>query len=1728
MSLYLFASLSALAQTTPDSSTFIDPRDTLRRQLDEERRRLIDPQTGTVPYERLDQARQQVLHPKSQPGSTTNQTGIPGITWQERGPGDFASVRTMLVDPNDPTHKKVWVGLAAGGLWYTNDITNTTPTWTSASDNLAGLMFGTLAADPSNPQIMYAGTGEMNYSYSTGIWKSTDGGVTWNILSSTVPGGNHPSLGRAFDYVNGLVVNANGQVLVGSRYGLLKSTDGGASWQFILAPNQGIGFGTATGSYYNDMVSDLEIAADGLVYVSLASSRVFKSTSAAATSWADITPSGVTGDRTEIAVAQSTSGSGQILYAVSRLYNNVVYGQDVKWFKKSTDAGATWTDVPIPTISTDSHFTFGYGYQYMQLTVSPTDPNILFAGGYGLFRSINGGTTWTELSGSPGRLYNQRAIQFIPGALGVLDASLQGIYWLADGANAVTVSPRAALQTSGIRAGAAYTLSMKSSPGSNYFLASIQPKGIVQMNAAGIETRSNTLWDTRSTNSSFIDGNEPSLQVFANYNDVYSYNGTSYTRLLTTYNSQFAADYDSQSNTLYVYNYENNQHVIRRITGIGTSPVSTSFVLTGSTDQALYMKLNSDRTTLIVGSFGGKVYKITNLAQTSPTVVRIDNGALPVAAVSCIDLGATDNELLVTFSNYGAQSVWYTNDGGNLWQGKDQLNYGLPDMSVWTALFNPQNRQQVLLGTDLGVWTTTNITNTNPDWTVAGGLPLLRVNQLRYRASDGKVAAATVGRGIWTTDAFAIPYTLPTVTLTSVDNRTLCAGSTMAVSFTTSGTFDPSNQFEVWISDALGSFSNQRRIGAGASSPVSVTLPSNSNILPYGTNYLVKVVASSPEIESAASEPLAIGNLNYAYVLDRRNSSGSGQICSGGQATLSIRAQNYSGVSVAVDQYRWTKDGAVISGATNVSYTASLAGVYSASVVQAGCVLVASTYSLGFSSSPGVSLSSTNYDVSQCAGQTVKASALYVGDNPSYQWVKDGTNVPGATTASYDITQTGRYEVVLRDQSCTSTAGTLRYQFGSAVDATIQFSSSADSLVCAGYSTTAYAYLNSSSKFDFVQWYKNGVALSNENNGYYYTQGPGVYSVTARQGNCQTTSNTLTRRAVQYVPVTISSSGSSNLCPGESRTLYAQSATNSSYRWQLNGVDIPGATSSSYAISSSGVYTVRDSLGRSCGAVSDALSFTFNNAIQPKIVAGSDIKALESCNGGYLYDIDWTSGSNKLSGYTYQWQRDGINISTGPALYAGSTGVYTVRVTNGACTGVSRGVFVKVGSMPKPTITGVVRERCANNVVNLYCYVNGNSSYQWKRNSINIPGATLTNLYATESGKYAVVVTDGSCTSESDPIDVKIGEPTAATITGDAVIGAGQTTYLPIVFSGPAPWSVTLSNGQAATAVTQNPYLMPVTPGATTTYTIGKIANACATGTSSGSAVVTVGSGSADVSLDMVVSSRTPRVGQVVSYSLILTNDGPEVANGVQVQSRLPLGVSFLSSESPAITSGSGVVNVAVGTLPVGIPTTFVFQTIISTPGVMLTNAQIIGSQTPDPDSQPNSGVGAGQDDEAQVDLRTTEEGPIMASVNPNPAVLPRVISNQPTASSSAVELSLQMNLNKLLVSVAQQEVVTATLTVRNRSAITATGVVVRVQLPNGAAQVTPGWQVVDTQTINGFLSSIPAGGLATLQLFWRPSADGDLKAQVFDVAEPATGFTPGNGYSQGEKDEAQVRVRSK
>ena len=161
----------------------------------------------------------------------------------------------------------------------------------------------------------------------------------------------------------------------------------------------------------------------------------------------------------------------------------------------------------------------------------------------------------------------------------------------------------------------------------------------------------------------------------------------------------------------------------------------------------------------------------------------MDDGATPITTagwVSSIDVGADDQHLLVTYSNYGVLSVWETTDGGANWYSKEG---DLPDMPIRWGLFNPDNRNQVLLATELGVWTTDDFgsgTTSAPAWGPSNSdLAHTRVTMIKYRAADGIVVGSTHGRGLFTADFFV---TSPVADFIS-DQNISCNGS-LTVQFT--------------------------------------------------------------------------------------------------------------------------------------------------------------------------------------------------------------------------------------------------------------------------------------------------------------------------------------------------------------------------------------------------------------------------------------------------------------------------------------------------------------------------------------------------------------------------------------------------------------------------------------------------------------------------------------------------------------------------------------------------------------------------------------------------------------------------------------------------------------------------------------------------------------------------------------------------------------------------------
>ena len=158
---------------------------------------------------------------------------------------------------------------------------------------------------------------------------------------------------------------------------------------------------------------------------------------------------------------------------------------------------------------------------------------------------------------------------------------------------------------------------------------------------------------------------------------------------------------------------------------------------------------DTDSSTLITGDERGKVTKIENAndqSQSSIIKTSIDSDDF-IGSVSDIEFGKTKDNIFVTMYNYGVENIFYSSDGGQNWLKKDG---NLPDMPVYCILQNPLNEEEVIIGTDLGVWYTQNFSSTNPSWNQANaGMKDVRVTDMDIRVGDNKVFISTYGLGIF-------------------------------------------------------------------------------------------------------------------------------------------------------------------------------------------------------------------------------------------------------------------------------------------------------------------------------------------------------------------------------------------------------------------------------------------------------------------------------------------------------------------------------------------------------------------------------------------------------------------------------------------------------------------------------------------------------------------------------------------------------------------------------------------------------------------------------------------------------------------------------------------------------------------------------------------------------------------------------------------------------------------
>jgi PKD repeat protein len=727
----------------------------------------MDPALKRPMPERLDQTRKQVASYFKEKSSL--RTGTAEFPWVERGPNNVGGrTRAIMWDPNDATGKKVWAGSVSGGLWYTNDIYSTAAKWNKVDDFWSNISITSIAYDPNNKNILYVGTGEgfgVGASRGAGVWKSTDGGATWNQLSASTE----------FYYVNDLIVrNESGSsvLYVATRgnyhegewhaldnQGLQRSTNGGTSFTQVMpmVPSNNVTYA----------ISDLELGGDNRIWAG-STTNAYSSTNRGGgsilysdngTNWT-LSTQRTNAVRVELATSPS---DGNVVYAL------IEGGNVVSEVIKTTDRGSTWTNLPEPndadTGIPEGDFTRGQAWYDLIMVVDPNNPNVVLAGGIDLFKSSDGGSTWKQISkwSNNNNLAalnislvhaDQHAIAFKPGSsTDVIFGNDGGMYVSS---TMTQTSPTFINRNNGYNVTQFYSAAIHPTSGKNYFLAGAQDNGTHQFQT----TAQNATAEVTGGDGAFcfIDQKSGNIQISSYVNNSYYLSrdgGTNFSEISndqTTGSFINPADYDDNLGILYAGNSSSS---IARFTNIKSgTPSRNDFNISLGSD-ATHFRVSPFTTassTLFIGTGAGKVFKVTN-ANTTPQSTDISGASFPDGSVSCIEIGATENELLVTFSNYGVTSVWQTSNGGSSWISKEG---NLPDMPIRWALYNPNDRNEVILATELGIWRTENISVTTPSWVSSNiGLANVRVDMLQIRDSDKEVIAATFGRGLYSSSGFS-------------------------------------------------------------------------------------------------------------------------------------------------------------------------------------------------------------------------------------------------------------------------------------------------------------------------------------------------------------------------------------------------------------------------------------------------------------------------------------------------------------------------------------------------------------------------------------------------------------------------------------------------------------------------------------------------------------------------------------------------------------------------------------------------------------------------------------------------------------------------------------------------------------------------------------------------------------------------------------------------------------
>ncbi len=713
--------------------------------------------------------------------------------WSFLGPGNIGGrTRAWVIHPTTPD--TMFAAGVAGGVWKT---TNSGASWVPISDLIANLAVCTLALASTNPDVIYAGTGESFAGtiglIGNGIFKTTDGGASWMHLSATANNAN-------FRLVNKLVVSPNNSQVVyaATNSGLWRSLDGGASWNRTLnQPN------------CTDLVGRTGQAADQLIIACRPDNQgtIYRNTDAGgAGTWEPVhTETGI--GRISLALAPSNQA---IVYALAVSLvggPNNRYANGLHAVFRSTSGGAagTWearvrnTDATLfntllltnLSVAVCNNSFINQGNYDSAIAVDPADPNRVWVGGVAAFRSDDGGANWGLAACGDGHV-DYHTIVFHPQFNG---ASNKTMFVGNDGGVFKTTDARAAVRTTVCGqqncAGQVTFTTLNNSFGvTQFYHGSPYPDGKTYFGGAqdngvsrGTDASGPNNWtqiqggdggyvavDPNNTNTLYIEIQNGAIQKSTNggANFAPATTGLSESRFL--FIPPLVMD-PTNAQRLWVGGSK-----LWRTSNGASNWTQASAELTNDTTSAIVVS-PTNANNVLAGTASGFIHRTdvgtTSDANTVWPRVRPRSGLVSWVAY---DPNNT-NIAYATYSTFSTlptdRHVYKSTDGGTTWESLDGTGASaLPDVPTHCIVVDPINSNRLYVGTDVGVFSSIDGGVT---WAVENtGFANVITEALAINTSGAKqLFAFTHGRGAWRVALNTVNCPAITIAQTTLPNGAL-------------------------------------------------------------------------------------------------------------------------------------------------------------------------------------------------------------------------------------------------------------------------------------------------------------------------------------------------------------------------------------------------------------------------------------------------------------------------------------------------------------------------------------------------------------------------------------------------------------------------------------------------------------------------------------------------------------------------------------------------------------------------------------------------------------------------------------------------------------------------------------------------------------------------------------------------------------------------------------------